>query len=102
MISAFFECNNLTTVYYKGSEEEKDNIIIDSENECFTNATVYYYSGKCGDNLTWEFDGIDTLTISGTGKMYDFYSEAYPKASPWHVYWNDIKEIKIIYLIISF
>ena len=28
-------------------------------------------SGKCGDNLTWSLDENGTLTISGTGKMYD-------------------------------
>ena len=28
-------------------------------------------SGKCGDNLTWTLDGDGTLTISGTGKMWD-------------------------------
>ncbi|MGN1412342.1 MAG: leucine-rich repeat protein [Oscillospiraceae bacterium] len=29
-------------------------------------------SGKCGDNLTWTLDKDMTLTISGTGDMYDF------------------------------
>lgn len=29
-------------------------------------------SGKCGDNLTWELDGSGLLTISGTGRMYDY------------------------------
>lgn len=29
-------------------------------------------SGKCGDNLTWKLDANGTLTISGTGKMYDY------------------------------
>lgn len=36
-------------------------------------------SGTCGDNLSWVLDG-NTLTISGTGPMYD-YSEENP--SPW-------------------
>ena len=30
-------------------------------------------SGTCGDNLTWTLDGVGTLTISGTGAMYDYY-----------------------------
>lgn len=34
-------------------------------------------NGKCGDNITWTLDDNGVLTISGTGKMYD-YSE-----SPW-------------------
>ena len=28
-------------------------------------------SGKCGDNVTWTLDSEGTLTISGTGKMYE-------------------------------
>ena len=34
-------------------------------------------SGKCGDNLTWSYNGSDTLTISGTGKMTEttWYNE---------------------------
>ena len=35
-------------------------------------------SGKCGDDLTWKLDDSGTLTISGTGAMYDFEEEA-----PW-------------------
>ena len=30
-------------------------------------------SGKCGANLTWELDSAGTLTVSGTGDMYDNY-----------------------------
>ena len=29
-------------------------------------------SGSCGDNLTWTLDEDGTLTISGTGEMYDY------------------------------
>lgn len=36
-------------------------------------------SGQCGDNLTWTLSG-NTLTISGTGPMYD-YTEENP--APW-------------------
>ena len=31
-------------------------------------------SGSCGTNLTYQLDNEGTLTISGTGKMQDFYS----------------------------
>ena len=34
-------------------------------------------SGICGDNLTWVLDSDGTLTISGTGEMYDYTQ------SPW-------------------
>lgn len=41
------------------------------------------FSGKCGENATWEYDP-DTckLTISGTGAMYDYNWDAnsnYPR-----------------------
>lgn len=35
-------------------------------------AAYEVYSGTCGDNLTWVLDENGTLTISGTGPMYDF------------------------------
>ncbi len=44
-------------------------------------------SGTCGDNLKWELDN-GTLTIDGTGEMYDYHS---PDSAPWH---NDINNIK--------
>ena len=37
-------------------------------------------SGECGDNLTWTLDDEGTLTISGTGEMYDFEGD---NESPW-------------------
>ena len=40
-------------------------------------------SGTCGENLTWTLDGDGTLTISGTGKMYDYDYSDYKKAAPW-------------------
>lgn len=41
------------------------------------------HSGTCGDDLTWTLDGDGTLTISGTGKMYDYDYSDYKKAAPW-------------------
>ena len=46
-------------------------------------------SGTCGSNLTWTLDG-DTLTISGTGAMNDYYEyddgDYYFDQSPWDGY----------------
>lgn len=39
-------------------------------------------SGQCGDNLFWSLNETGTLTISGTGAMYD-YTE---KTAPWYPY----------------
>ncbi|MCD8048489.1 MAG: leucine-rich repeat protein [Clostridia bacterium] len=38
-------------------------------------------SGTCGENVTWELSGT-TLTIIGTGDMYDYESSG-TNASPW-------------------
>lgn len=40
-------------------------------------------SGICGDNLTWTLDDAGTLTISGTGNMYDYEVSA---SEMWDIY----------------
>lgn len=50
-------------------------------------------SGTCGDDLTWVLDGDGTLTISGTGKMYDYDASDYKTAAPWI---QDIYKIKSV------
>jgi len=49
-------------------------------------------SGVCGDDLTWVFSGDGTLTISGTGPMYDWN---YSSDVPWYGHKNNIKTIVI-------
>ena len=39
-------------------------------------------SGACGDNATWSLDSSGTLTISGTGEIYDGYGEN--SEQPWY------------------
>ena len=76
---AFSICEKLADVYYAGSKQEWDNISIEEENDDLTDATIYYdknpviESGPCGDHLTWMLDDAGTLTIHGTGEMWDFY-----------------------------
>ena len=55
-------------------------------------ASAATYSGVCGDNVNWIYDSSTyTLTISGTGDMYDFeYSNR-----PWESYIKKIKEVVI-------
>lgn len=66
---------------------------------CLSTAT----SGSCGDHLTWELNG-STLSISGTGAMYDFSScpgsgpedpSVCPVAVPWAYYWTSIQNVVI-------
>ena len=50
-------------------------------------------SGTCGSNLTWTLDSSGTLTISGTGKMTDFFGIS---DNPWwDEYSSNIKHIQI-------
>lgn len=52
-------------------------------------------SGTCGDNLTWKYNA-GTLTLSGTGAMYDYgsyssYFNEFSGAAPWmEHYWDKI------------
>ena len=48
--------------------------------------------GTCGDNLTWTLDDAGTLTISGTGEMYDFY---WYDDSPWYDRRESVKKAVI-------
>lgn len=54
--------------------------------------------GLCGDNLTWTLkDG--TLTISGTGPMWDFDDESFDYSdepeSPWYDYREEITDVVV-------
>ncbi|MBP5417900.1 MAG: leucine-rich repeat domain-containing protein [Clostridiales bacterium] len=42
------------------------------------------YSGKCGENATWTIDDEGTLTVSGTGRMYDYDWYGTETYSPWY------------------
>ena len=51
---------------------------------------VTVHSGICGDNLIWTLDDEGTLTISGTGDMYDYSGE---NASPWKEFSGNIVSV---------
>ena len=46
----------------------------------------------CGDDLDWDLDDSGTLTISGTGDMYDFSTE---DPAPWAVFPDEIKNVVV-------
>ena len=54
----------------------------------------YLVTGVCGDNLTWSLNNAGTLTVSGTGDMYD-YSMYGETVAPWTELADQIKNIVI-------
>ena len=95
----FYNCFSLSDVYYGGTKAQWEQICIEAENDILESATIHYAeagpeivaSGTCGDDLTWTLDEEGTLTISGTGAMYDFYT----REAPWYDYCVDIKAVNI-------
>lgn len=62
------------------------------------NGKYFKGSGKCGDNVNYEFDAeTQTLVISGTGEMYDYESYYWGTESnaPFFSYAKSIKKIVI-------
>ncbi|MBR6050441.1 MAG: leucine-rich repeat protein, partial [Clostridia bacterium] len=54
--------------------------------------------GKCGENLTWTLDG-NTLTISGTGAMYD-YENSFEDAAL-NAPWRSIADAQIRTIVVD-
>lgn len=54
-------------------------------------ASAETFSGSCGTNVTWAYDLNGTLTITGTGAMYDYSSTPVP----WSSYRSSISKIII-------
>lgn len=48
-------------------------------------------TGKCGDNVTWTLDSNGLLTVSGTGAMANYSTEA----PPWYLNRDKIKSVVI-------
>jgi len=61
---------------------------------CF-NLTVYANTnGTCGDSITWMLSDDGTLTLNGSGDMYD-YSANKSNRPPWYTYCEDIYNVII-------
>jgi len=56
-------------------------------------------SGKCGDSAAWKLDAEGTLTISGTGRMYDYEwpADRGGTTPPWlaNKYRNSIRALRV-------
>lgn len=96
---AFSACENLQTVYFGGTEERKETININNEDE----ANRYIISAEwicegnesdlmlCGNNVSWTISDGGVLNLSGSGEVFDFSRGG----APWY---NRRHEISKIYI----
>lgn len=99
----FIECDALKTIYFGGTMNQwlacggGESIFPVTASVVCQGGGTLYRSGTCGDNLAWTLDNSGTLTISGTGDMYDYaYDfETNSRTSPWADYRSMIRSIKI-------
>ncbi|MCD8309419.1 MAG: leucine-rich repeat domain-containing protein, partial [Clostridia bacterium] len=85
---AFCVCSSLESVYYTGTAEEWNSIIIESGNDYLTSATIYYYSETqpSGSGNYWHYvDGEIVIweVIIHTEHTYEGYS--YDDDNHWQV-----------------
>ncbi len=80
----------LTDIYYGGSVQQwydaggGDAALVDVPVHFNGNTGDAIDGGKCGANASWKLDKAGTLTISGTGAMYDYYPDDNDYlTSPW-------------------
>ena len=64
----------------------------DTSAEDIATASAVVAEGTCGDNLIWKLDENNTLTISGTGNMYNYQAG---NDAPWLSYKENIEAIVI-------
>ena len=92
--------DNLTDVYYAGTEEQWNEIsktdwVLPESTTLHFNSTVPdtdIASGTCGENLTWTLDANGKLTISGTGEMDDYTDIS---SVPWYSYSSSVTTVNI-------
>ena len=90
--SSFYSCNNLTDVYYSGTETEWNAISIGARNEPLTTANIHFNSSG-EEGMNWRYDTTTkTLYIMGSGPMDD-----YPETSnrPWHQHILEVQSVII-------
>ena len=75
-ISAYPNVGYHFTQWSDGNTDNPREIVLTCDTT-FTAEFAQTFSGKCGDNLYWKYEG-HTLTISGTGNMYDYNENDMP------------------------
>lgn len=96
----FLLCNKLTDIYFAGTAAHWQSIA-GNVNDALDNVNIHYgeesgsdvASGICGDSATWVLDAEGTLTISGTGEIYN--NSYYENQAPWYPYREQIQKIVI-------
>ncbi|MCD7831442.1 MAG: leucine-rich repeat protein, partial [Firmicutes bacterium] len=76
------------TAYYPADNDTWTEDVMQDYGGSITWLTVLE-SGICGDEMTWTLTSDGTLTISGTGEMYDFDEET----APWYLYRESITTV---------
>lgn len=98
--NAFADCAQLANAQFYGTDAQWTALVEASEDgndPLFGLIVSTGYSGKCGDNARWEYDpATKTLTISGTGPMWDWNQRTYEN-TPWSRFGDEIETIKIGY-----
>ena len=112
---AFYDCDNITDIYYEGTPEMWEKVFIGEDNGSLATATVHFGnverdeteipanpeipkpSQKCGEGVYWIFnEETGELRIFGEGAMYDAYDGYYVNAfNPWSDFSEDVKTVII-------
>jgi hypothetical protein len=96
---AFYGCTNLQKVYYAGTESDWAQIVIGDNNECLTNATIYYnhpqhsYTNQVTTEPTYEAEGIRTYTCTICGESY---TETIDQLPPVSLLWTKVTLSRLI------
>ena len=86
--------------YYNGTMKKLSLVMLgSSDSAAYTYARENGFTfkgvdvGDCGENITWRYENSTaTLTLSGTGDMYDYYALS---SIPWRQFLSKIKTVKI-------
>ena len=76
---AFYGCSGLTDVYFRGTEDQWNRIIVGEENDALYGATIHFDS--CHDGHKWM---TPSYTWEETGDGYDVFAEAVCENDPSH------------------
>ena len=66
---AFYGCNKLTDVWYTGTKEQAESIIISANNQALYNAVWHYNSCDIGTQHVYDDDNDLICNICGTGRI---------------------------------